>query len=343
MQADDFLISEIITQPFAHKNEVATLHHALRENTKKSFIALILEIQRALNLDYTQPLNLIKSLDPERRLHPLFYFDYFLLLEAMHQQDVEKVKAILQDISQAKDRYYSDALVIDNATQNPITEYFKEHATKNIQGNETFEPLTPEEYQITQKQIKKVFDLIKQANPALYDEIKNIVSVIHISKGKFSTTASSSLRYFGMITLRYLKMNSEAQQFFYFFDSIVHEAAHIYLNLLMTFDPFVINSKEEYYSPARNTSRPMKGIFHAHFVFYRLINAFHAAKKWLPAEKEKDSVSYEGISIAKLPYYYDTRLNAYIQKFQQGKEIISQHAKLTKIGKEFFQNLSIEK
>lgn len=345
MVAHKKVLEEILNKPLLEKREVHFLHQLLRKKIKNSFLSLIKEVQKAIGKEYKNALELINNLDNKKRFSPLLYFDYFSLSEAMLEQNKDKVIKICLSINASRSiKYYSaDSLLIDDNSDNPIFEYYQTNALKSLNRTENFKKLTSLEFHAAKNNILLVLDIIQQTNNTFYDAVIELLSIIHISKGSFHNTASTSLRYFGMIILRYVKFNLSVEQILYFFDSIVHEATHIYLNLLMTFDPIVINSKEQYFSPARNTLRPMKGIFHAHMVFFRLISMYRLAEKFIAAypDKQKNAKNLVATPIADLPYQFYQRLYAYECKFKQGEEIILNHAKLTKIGSELFQNLII--
>jgi HEXXH motif-containing protein len=119
----------------------------------------------------------------------------------------------------------------------------------------------------------------------------------------------------------------------------------MHLNIIMGLDSVILNdASERYFSPAKIELRPMKGIFHAHFVFYRLIYMYlKAGKVFNPKNKPlSKNISIEELdaNIAMLPWEYKRRLLVWIHKFKQGEEIIVKHAKLTKIGEQLFEKMS---
>ena len=178
----------------------------------------------------------------------------------------------------------------------------------------------------------------------MFTEVSDLLAVINLIKPNFGTSSSSSLRYFGLMTLRYKKLPTTEAQFLYFFDSLVHEAAHMYLNLIMTHDPILLNAQGEFYSPARNTLRPLKGVLHAHFVFYKLVMTYRLVEKFFnrKGKKKNSGIDYLNLNIAQLPYDFYERLAAYEQKFQQGQQIIRKEARFTEIGEKLFQNVAIQ-
>src|SRR5262249_11804255 len=136
---------------------------------------------------------------------------------------------------------YCDKMIIDTNVENEILTFYKKHIILEHNKEETFEMISAHEQKIFQKNVAAIMEVYKKTNYLFYQDVVEILNCIHISKGKFHTTAATSLRYFGMMPLRYKVFDSSEEQFLYFYDSIAHETSHILLNLMMTFDPIVLN------------------------------------------------------------------------------------------------------
>ncbi|WP_419419940.1 aKG-HExxH-type peptide beta-hydroxylase [Legionella sp. D16C41] len=329
-------------QPFMGKKPVKAMHFSLRKRTKVSFLELIQAAEKGLKINFNLSEKFTK-LDNKKIFSSLLYFYYYSLLEAMQEQNKDQVFKLCRLLMKIDiNNFYTTPLLIGCNSLNPIIKFQKNYIKATAQRIETFKPLSPIEYDLARKYIDKVLIIIKKVNRNLYDEMHEILLLLHLSKGTFFATAATSLRYFGMIIMRYKVFESAEQQFLYFFDSLVHETSHVFLNLLMTLDPIILNSTDLYHSPARNVLRPLKGIFHAHFVFFRLIIMYKLAASYLiGAENHVKSRNFN-IAIRDLPYNYQERLAAYQVKFKQGEEILLKHAKLTDFGVEFLRSLNLE-
>lgn len=104
----------------------------------------------------------------------------------------------------------------------------------------------------------------------------------------------------------------------YYLEHIVHEAAHQHLFALQLLDPVVLNDKSELYdAPIRIQKRPMDGIFHACFVLSRMLRCFRNTTSIF------DDVGGEFL----------TRIDGW---FNKSYNTISEHAKLSDVGKSLF-------
>jgi hypothetical protein len=342
MSGTDSLLNAFTQSLFTESEHIKALHGVLRAKIKKSFIELIQEAQRKLDQDLG--LHQIEALDCAQRFSPFLYFNYFLLLEGMLEQNIKKVKEIGPYLRNFNiNKYYSLSLIIEDKENELIAEYQKKYSLKSEGKKVIFERVSPQLYEQAKNYIFEVLTIIDKTNTNLFNEINELISVIQIFK-EYSSGASSSLQYFGMIIMRCSHLPSPQQQLLHFFDTLVHESSHIFLNLLMAFDPIILNSHEIYLSPARQTPRPLKGIFHAHFVFLRLIFMYQLAEEFLAEPNEQKHYSKEDFEypIGKLPYLFYLRLNAYKEKLKESELIISQHAQLTEFGAKFMKCLTRE-
>lgn len=102
-------------------------------------------------------------------------------------------------------------------------------------------------------------------------------------------------------------------------EAIIHEFSHNKLNLIMHFDPIILNAYEEkYYSAIRPDARPISGVFLGYHAFaptmYILMKAYNDGLI------EKDESLLNKIVL----YHFKTKL---LQK------VIQKYANLTEIGK----------
>ncbi|MDR7006209.1 aKG-HExxH-type peptide beta-hydroxylase [Paraburkholderia strydomiana] len=191
------------------------------------------------------------------------------------------------------------------------------------------------------RQLAELNALIATGNPNLADELASIVSVLQLMPQTFSAEAASSLSAFGMVVVRPPLNVTESSERFFYFDRVIHEAAHTWLNLLMTFDPLVTNGATLTPSPARLTLRPVKGVLHAHFVFFRLLHAYANAPQCIRATHDASSLGLTAdqigrMSLSELPLSFALREGVYFGKFMEGDAVLRSSANFTAHGQHFF-------
>ena len=115
----------------------------------------------------------------------------------------------------------------------------------------------------------------------------------------------------------------DERNLFVVLDRILHESAHIHLHLQTMKDPLLLNSPNELYgSPFRDKPRPLIGIYHAHFVLYRLINGLST-----PAVRDRF-----GDGLVK------PALDNYITAISATQKILKENGKFTSLGQDIFES-----
>jgi hypothetical protein len=316
------------------------LRTSLQQRTRDSLQLLLNEVQRATHADMELQRSLLSTLDIDQRFSPYLYSVYFSLLEHMSEGDAEKVMQTCNRLTEVAENPYCDELVIQSTIDNDI---FHSYRMKRLMQS----PLDAKKHEIAKEKldslyknkIANVYQTIHQADKHLADEINTLLSMIHLTTEAFPISSLSSMALFGMILIDVDDKKTEAEQHLHLYDSVVHEAAHLYLNLLMSNDPFITNGDDQDYSPARTEIRPIKGILHAHFVFFRSLLAYHAAQDRLSDAKETglSQNEAEAAPLPALPLSFAVRQHAYRHKFFQGNEILRRSAHFTECGSEFMQ------
>ena len=93
----------------------------------------------------------------------------------------------------------------------------------------------------------------------------------------YSINASSSITSLGCVRMSHIKPE---QNWTRYYENIVHEAGHQFLNFLWMSENLIINEGEDYFSsPLRKEPRPLSGIFHGAFVLARTIRGIAALKR----------------------------------------------------------------
>lgn len=330
----------------------------LQRRLKDSLFKVLQEIERVIPEPLTQERALVEALDPSRRYAPEPYFAYFSLLESMARSDalavVQRCKA-LRDCLHAP---YCDEFEIrqgvdditlsftrarHNAAESDVNraDFSSSGVERRTQTGGDFSAVDPSVAQTAGRHCAATKTLIAARYPDLADELDSIVSVVQLMPPSFSAEAASSLSSFGMILVRPLQHASEQHQRLFYFDRLVHEASHLYLNLLMTFDPLVTNGSALAPSPARQTLRPVKGVLHAHFVFFRLLYAYRSAPELEgdAHERGRSAETAAHLPIGALPLSFHTRQAAYAARFMQGDAILRSHAEFTERGRIFLESM----
>ena len=172
----------------------------------------------------------------------------------------------------------------------------------------------------------EVLEILERLDPDCAAEIRSVVSDVVIVKSQ-NVNAGSSFRAFGYIVLRELEPD---RAWTTYLESIVHEAAHLYLYLLWTHDPIIENEGEGLFrSPVRPGGRPLSAIFHAMFVLARTIRTIRIVRE--------DSVYREDISRMSTSYNYAKNPDGFEVKFFEAYETIKDNAQLTPLGEELLR------
>jgi hypothetical protein len=331
------------------------LRTQLQTRLKDSLLKVLQEIARVIPEPFAQERAMVAALEPSRRYTPNLYFAYFSLLESMARSDT---LAVVQRCTALRDCLYApycDEFDIRQGV-NDITLSFtraRDIATQSDACRPDFSTSTLEHQeqaggadlvvpaslaQTARRHCAATKAFIAARDPDLADEIDSMVSVVQLMPASFAAEAASSLSSFGMILIRPLENASEQQQQFFYFDRLIHEASHLYLNLLMTFDPLVTNGSTLAPSPARQTLRPVKGVLHAHFVFFRLLHAYRNASELAVEEVDVEepglsAAAASHLPIGALPLSFRTRQAVYAARFTQGDAILRSHAQFTGRGR----------
>lgn len=182
-----------------------------------------------------------------------------------------------------------------------------------------------ENYNRSKLSIADAFMVLKNSDNELYNEITTLISEVVLLQNKTNNLVSSgtSFKTYGTIFIASNINDSLA----FFIESIVHEAAHLYLFAIALSDNLVLNLDEERFSaPLRKDKRTMTGIYHAVFVIGRILYAFCKIKQHKPESYR----SFIG---------NDTLIRKHISNFRKGVGVIKEYGKLTSVGRNILLNL----
>ena len=175
--------------------------------------------------------------------------------------------------------------------------------------------------------INTAMKLMRDAVPALYAEINEIISEILLAAAPRTEDVArfdgaSSYQLWGAVVLNADNQKSDIQML----ETLAHECSHCLLFGLTIHEPLVRNDDEErYQSPLRDDPRPMDGIFHATFVASRMHYALQEAMKssLLTVDQKQE---------CKL------RLAGSRKAFYEGHAVLSELAEYSDTGREIMQN-----
>ncbi len=181
--------------------------------------------------------------------------------------------------------------------------------------------LTPPQKSLAQTVVNEAMTLAEIHVPEIFGEFKHYVNNILV----FNSDKIVSGSTFSLAKCIYFKSpkDNSMESVLEVLDLITHEVAHMHLHLLSINDPLLLNDPEELFSsPFRKDKRPMIGIFHAHFVLYRLLILLTTPSL------------YEHFKCIRISY--DKRIQKYLERIEFSKEIVQKHAKLTDLGQSLF-------
>lgn len=174
--------------------------------------------------------------------------------------------------------------------------------------------------------VKTAIELLRAHAPIYYQEMLTLTNgILLIDTDDFESGST-----FDLAKLMYIKAEYEptAASYLTLIQRIVHENAHMLLHLISIEDGLVENKPSDLFSsPFRKDPRPMIGIFHAHFVVFRLIDLMKTTAIY-------DYFTLKGISC-------DEQLESLYKSLKQTSEIIGNHAILTDLGRQIFESTRV--
>jgi len=170
----------------------------------------------------------------------------------------------------------------------------------------------------------KTFDVLKDLDEWIYDELNQIIKkIVPLGTSKWLHNSASYKECIGHLYMWFTIDSSSPE--INNLEAIIHESSHNKLNLIMQFDPIVLNTREEkYYSAIRPDAR------HIHWVFL-WYHAF-APTMYMLMKAYKNGLLWEDIHwLEKIVLYY--LKTKFLQK------VIKKYAKLTTLWKEISEEI----
>lgn len=313
------------------KHLLCTLQTRIRDCLRQ----MLQEIERVTGARVGGQLERVTQLDDLRRFRPEIFAAYFALLDGMARGDrgaIARGCKILEAVLQAPYRDERSILRQMSATVHDV--YRNIGIPIPADGVATMSIDDAIANRVT-RNVEQAREILAEHDRPLANELDTIVSTIQFVPEWFFAQGMSTIGLLGLIAIRAQDSESSARMRLCYFDLLVHEGAHQYLNLLMTFNPLVKNGHQQVFSPLRAEVRPLKGVLHAQFVLFRLLLAYRNARSAF-ATNDHDQFSLEDLSkapAAALPFSYEVRYAAYREKFRLGDLILREHADVTEAGR----------
>lgn len=171
---------------------------------------------------------------------------------------------------------------------------------------------------------KKTFELLKKVDEWFFEEVTNVIKkIVPLGTAKETHNSASYKECIWHLYLWYEITSNEPEVLN--MDAIIHEYSHNKLNLILHFDPVVLNPYEEkYYSAIRPDARPISWVFLGYHAFapvmYVIMKAYNDWLIW------KTQSLLDKIVL----YYMKTK---FLQK------VIKKYAILTEIWKEISEEI----
>lgn len=161
--------------------------------------------------------------------------------------------------------------------------------------------------------IAEALKLVEFADPKIKAEFDALVTRIKLFQGRV-LRGETNTRVYGAVFLRLPPQDWD--QSVYWIEHLVHEIAHLRLELLRVHDPLVENDlTPRFRAPFRRDPRPMLGVLHATFVVARMMRVLSILQKRRPKA------------------IYADRLRSLASKFEIGMTSLSDDGKFTPLGK----------
>ncbi|MDD2907716.1 MAG: HEXXH motif-containing putative peptide modification protein [Candidatus Gracilibacteria bacterium] len=171
---------------------------------------------------------------------------------------------------------------------------------------------------------EKTFELLKKVDIGIYTELNMIIKkIVPLGTSKGVHNSCSYKECIGHIYLGYTidSSNPEINNL----EAIIHESSHNKLNLIMHFDPIILNTKEEkYYSAIRPDARHIHGVFIGYHAF--------APTMYILMKAYRDG--YFGNDL-----HWLEKIVLYHIKTKFLQKVIKKYAKLTQLGIEISEEI----
>jgi hypothetical protein len=301
------------------------LRHSLNEGLKQSLLHILEALSEIPDFKYFNSFaEHLTSLDPGKKISSLYYMLNGYIVNAIEQDDIEKVKTGLDNANYLLNEP-QDHLKVYCYEDIPL--FFQQIFLRLASFDLLIAPhlFATDEKLLTQNKqtLSKAMDIAKQYAPDIYEEAYAFISSVMFVQGD-NIKAGSSVGALGLIYIEQRFAPTPLEML----DIFVHEAAHQYLHGVSFEDELVLNPPEERYeAPLRKEKRPLSGIYHAAFVLARIIYTFDKI-----LQSDCQSLDRELLEAKKEHYKL---------RYSKGCEILYKYANLTPRGKVILDSTSM--
>ncbi|MFE1316083.1 aKG-HExxH-type peptide beta-hydroxylase [Kitasatospora phosalacinea] len=266
----------------------------------------------------------LSALDPAQRLAPLLYTIHYDLKNGLVAQDAGAVceglnaLAFAVEAGRHVDRGFAVERIRGDAVDTAIMDLVINGDGPRDEFGRPAEMTGPDAASMAQALAwaEECLPILAEVDPPLFGEFETFVSRLRLFAGT-GVRGVTSVRTFGLISLRVPDREEAAQGPLYFLDHVTHETSHLSLHSLMNVDPLIENAWEKRFAaPIRPDARPLYGIYHATFVLSRITRVFARA-----------AASLGGAEAVRLRDVQHDR-------FWKGYRTVSEHAELTPAGRQ---------
>jgi hypothetical protein len=260
------------------------------------------------------------------RLRGAVYILHNELWVAMRSSDGSRVKELLRRASDL--RFTTTNLVIKGLSDSSVGAFDEDALFMSTMGRENeqeyqllFDAKPPEGSDVDiLRDVNEVLNRLRVLDPATASELEVLVSDVIVMSSAY-LNGGTSFKAFGYLMLRERRARHEWTTYL---ETLVHEAAHLYLYSLWTLDPIILDDGGRLYrSPLRREPRPLSGIFHAMFVLGRIMRTMRIFEQ---SEYADD--------VAHLESSYNNAGNtaSLERKFEDAYQVVQEHAELSPLG-----------
>jgi hypothetical protein len=300
---------------------------SIQKKILNSFEYIILKSQEFINEDLSNHIIFIKSISFNTKISTDIFILHYWLLESLENNDKCECKRALDCIINAQKIDY-DVKILS------LNDYiFKDKILSWILNNKIDLPESKnipyihfpstEEVVSSKKEISNLFLILKSKTPHFFKHLSKNTRNIFLCKSN-TIAATTSQLFFGSMIISCPEDDFEKDNLLeYYFDTVIHEYAHIRLNMILSNDPIILNeSNYEFTSPIRSELRPMLGVFHAFYVLGTVLNI----GKRIIGDLKKDII---------IPLLSERK-----KEFLSAANTIKESAILTEYGKNIFYNMT---
>jgi hypothetical protein len=269
-----------------------------------------------------------RELDAKKRWSPVVFLRISNLRSALLTKELSKILDAVAAVKRLPSHeLYDDAFRIESILcetwENDFIGHMRNYAPlgKNGEGTVVL-PLLSLDIEPIRREIENALQKIEMADPSLRQDFSAFVTRIKLFQGRV-LRGETNTAVFGAIFFRLAPPSYHQEA--YWVEHVVHEVAHLRLELLRAHDPLILNdAKEVFPAPFRRDLRPMIGVFHATYVLSRMIRVV----------RRLSQMGTDPIYDARLPFLHE--------KLLKGVEAISRSAHLTGTGEMILRAIRAE-